>query len=167
MAAVPASATSGTIPAGAIPRIPANPTTVSPTSKALFEVLPGNSGTGWTIVRLTKHGNNALRECCSTPLQRQVWSWPVYEFMVKLRKDRTLVISADQVRFVRPSFPHDLSLTLSPLAPVASTVVRERSLDRKSWLPLSWHLREVQGPASIRWGCRTTAWGLGWGLCEL
>ncbi|KAJ5184284.1 hypothetical protein N7472_009124 [Penicillium cf. griseofulvum] len=39
---------------------------------------------------------------------REVWSWPSYEFLVKIKKDRTPVISADQIRSARPSYVNGL-----------------------------------------------------------
>ncbi|KAJ5205115.1 hypothetical protein N7472_001563 [Penicillium cf. griseofulvum] len=65
-------------------------------------------GAEYYIVRLTAYGNAALRELCRTPEQREVWSWPSYEFLVKMKKDRTLVISADQIRSARPSYVNGL-----------------------------------------------------------
>ncbi|KAJ5822352.1 hypothetical protein N7447_004692 [Penicillium robsamsonii] len=68
-------------------------------------------GAEYYIVRLTAYGNAALRELCRTPEQREVWSWPSYEFLVKMKKDRTLVISADQTD------PQCTAVASAPLPP--------------------------------------------------
>ena len=89
-------------PTGALIRIPSDPSQVLPQSSTLLNVVrratTAEGGAEYYVVRLTAAGNRALRELCRTPEQREVWSWPSYEFLVKIKKDRTPVISAEQVR---------------------------------------------------------------------
>ncbi|KAL3458956.1 hypothetical protein BJX64DRAFT_265692 [Aspergillus heterothallicus] len=40
----------------------------------------------WLTVRLTAWGNARLWERCSTQLQREVWRYPCYEFVVRQNK---------------------------------------------------------------------------------
>lgn len=90
-------------PTGALIRTPSDPSQVLPQSSTLLNIVrratTAEGGADYFVVRLTAAGNGALRELCRTPEQREVWSWPSYEFLVKMKKDRTPVISADQVCF--------------------------------------------------------------------
>ncbi|KAJ5211418.1 hypothetical protein N7472_001557 [Penicillium cf. griseofulvum] len=99
-------------PPGSLIRTPSDPSQVTPTASTLFSLVrratTAEGGAEYYIVRLTAHGNAALRELCRTPEQREVWSWPSYEFLVKIKKDRTPVISADQIRSARPSYVNRL-----------------------------------------------------------
>ncbi|KAJ5810760.1 hypothetical protein N7447_010276 [Penicillium robsamsonii] len=80
-------------PPGSLVRTPSDPSQVTPTASTLFSLIrratTAEGGAEYYIVRLTAHGNAALRELCRTPEQREVWSWPSYEFLVKMKKDRT------------------------------------------------------------------------------
>lgn len=88
-------------PLGSIARTPSDPSRVAPGASNLLQLVrranTAEGGPNYFVVRLTAHGNEALRELCRTAEQREVWSWPSYEFLVKMRKNRTPVISADQV----------------------------------------------------------------------
>ncbi|KAJ5421226.1 hypothetical protein N7491_009671 [Penicillium cf. griseofulvum] len=95
-----ASAASAGPPRGPPPPLPDH-LFVTPTASTLFSLVRRattvEGGAEYYIVRLTAYGNAALRELCRTLEQREVWSWPSYEFLVKIKKDRTLVISANQI----------------------------------------------------------------------
>ncbi|KAJ5422792.1 hypothetical protein N7491_011237 [Penicillium cf. griseofulvum] len=99
-------------PPGSLIRTPSDPSQVTPTASTLFSLVRratiAEGGAEYYIVRLTAYGNAALRELCRTLEQREVWSWPSYEFLVKMKKDRTPVISADQIRSARPSYVNGL-----------------------------------------------------------
>lgn len=56
----------------------------------------------WT--RLSDAGNAALWTLCFTTLQREIWSWPSYDFLVKVRRRNGVlipVIRAEQVSLYR------------------------------------------------------------------
>ena len=89
-------------PTTTLTRTAYNPTLKAPNSASLFSIIhraTRGDGTGpdYAIVRLTNTGNLALRELCHTADQRQVWTFPSYEFFIRRRRNGTLMIRADQV----------------------------------------------------------------------
>lgn len=54
--------------------------------------------------RLSNRGNAALWTLCFTNVQREVWRWPSYDFLVKVKRENGVlvpVIKAEQVSFHR------------------------------------------------------------------
>jgi hypothetical protein len=90
-------------PTGALVRVTSDPNKVLPNSSRFIQIsgpftLPG-SKVQYLRCRLTRAGNQALRELCHTAIQREVWSWPTYEFYVKATGTPLKpVIRAEQVR---------------------------------------------------------------------
>lgn len=90
-------------PAGALVRVASDPNQVLPNSSRFIQTsgpftFPG-SKVQYLRCRLTRAGNQALRELCHTAIQREVWSWPTYEFYVKATGSPLKpVIRAEQVR---------------------------------------------------------------------
>lgn len=87
--------------AGSLTRTATDPSQVDPQSNNLFQVVrpaPHNlGGAQYFVARLTDHGNRALGELCFTETQREVWSWPSYEFLVKRRPNGSPGITVAQV----------------------------------------------------------------------
>ncbi|KAJ5430831.1 hypothetical protein N7491_007847 [Penicillium cf. griseofulvum] len=79
-------------PPGSLIRTPSDPSQVTPTASTLF-----------SLVRRATTAEGGAEYYI-----REVWSWPSYEFLVKIKKDRTPVISADQIRSARPSYVNGL-----------------------------------------------------------
>jgi hypothetical protein len=96
MASAPASSPSA--PIGSVLGIASNPALVLPGSNRFFETVRATPDGKFLWVRLTASGNEALRLLCHTAIQREVWTWPSYEFQVKLRPtDNKPYISVDKV----------------------------------------------------------------------
>lgn len=80
--------------------------------------------------RLSDAGNAALWGLCFTELQRQVWGWPSYDFLVKVKRRNGVlvpVIRVEQVSFHRTRpwfFPLFTRYSCLPLAPILPAVVR-------------------------------------------
>ena len=89
-------------------------------------------------------GNAALWTLCFTTLQREIWSWPSYDFLVKVRRRNGVlipVIRAEQVSlFIVRDLYSFLLLYTNPdlysttLAPILPAIVRRRPPDRQPWM---------------------------------
>ncbi|PWY76987.1 hypothetical protein BO70DRAFT_256324, partial [Aspergillus heteromorphus CBS 117.55] len=53
----------------------------------------------YVVVRFTARGNEVLRQLCHTDVQKEVWRFPSYEFII-----RNGSLSVAQVRTWRPSY---------------------------------------------------------------
>lgn len=87
---------SATVPAAGIAQSAV--TTFASASTALFEILArDNAPQGYMWVELTALGNQALALACFTTTQRQVWTWPSYEFLVKTKVEGGIRVPAIKV----------------------------------------------------------------------
>ncbi|KAL4788754.1 hypothetical protein BDV19DRAFT_383652 [Aspergillus venezuelensis] len=57
------------------------------------------TGHSYAIVRLTKKGNRALFDLCHNEIQKEVWAFPSYEFVVRVGS-----LSVKQLQTARPSY---------------------------------------------------------------
>lgn len=67
----------------------------------------GTEGERYVVVRLTAHGNLALRELCHTEAQREVWRFPSYEFIIR---ENSLTASQVSVFALEAGFGSDILL---------------------------------------------------------
>lgn len=73
-------------------------TTFTSSSTALFKMLDRNNAPkGYAWVELTALGNQALALACFTTTQRQVWTWPSYEFLIKTKVEDGVSVPAIKV----------------------------------------------------------------------
>jgi hypothetical protein len=79
-----------------IPRVSYNPAAVQPNSNRFLSIVDHHQTQGNTYVRvrITAAGNEALRELCHTRVQREVWSWPSYEFLVRVVRGEPAIKAA-------------------------------------------------------------------------
>ncbi|KAL3435104.1 hypothetical protein BDV09DRAFT_185238 [Aspergillus tetrazonus] len=59
----------------------------------------GQTGHSYAVVRLTAKGDRALFDLCHNNVQREVWRFPSYEFVVRVG-----ALTVKQVRTARPSY---------------------------------------------------------------
>ena len=80
-------------------------TTFASDSTTLFQILDrDNAPKGYAWVELTALGNQALASACFTATQRQVWTWPSYEFLVKTKMEDGVQVPTIKVSQVRLSY---------------------------------------------------------------
>lgn len=91
------------VPAGSIPHgAPAQAT--GGTNQMVVPTNAVSADPQYVWCRLTVQGNAALWTLCFTNVQREVWRWPSYDFLVKVKRENGIlvpVIRAEQVRFYR------------------------------------------------------------------
>ena len=93
------------VPAGGVVQRALSPATPN-TNQMLVLTNQPSPDPEYVWVRLSDQGNIALWSLCFTAVQREVWSWPSYDFLVKVKRQRgvlKLVIRAEQVSLYRTS----------------------------------------------------------------
>lgn len=80
-------------------------TTCASDRQTLFRMLDrDNAPAGYAWVELTALGNQALASACFTTTQRQVWTWPSYEFLVKTKIEDGVQVPTIKVSQVSLSY---------------------------------------------------------------
>ncbi|KAL4767126.1 hypothetical protein BDW60DRAFT_220794 [Aspergillus nidulans var. acristatus] len=109
------------------------------------------TGHAYAVVRLTAKGDRALFDLCHNDVQREVWRFPSYEFVVRVG-----ALTVKQVRTARPSYVNAIL--------IASRGVKTRK-------PCSMNTRSVFGehvriPGYWNGACAGCKWKDGGARCD-